>query len=180
MKIGLVRHFKVKQNKPEERINPQQFLEWKDAYDSADIKLEDPDPEVSEIAWQCCYTSDMPRAIRTAEQLYNGEIIQKAELTEFRSHPVVQGGIKLPLSVWEGLARAAWITRHKSQTESIPMLRNRISMVVDELLNNTGDVLVVSHGGVLMFMRKELLRRGFTGPGFTTPLNGKLYVFKKS
>jgi broad specificity phosphatase PhoE len=56
----------------------------------------------------------------------------------------------------------------------------RIQAVMDEILSQSEeDVLIVSHGALMMFMRKELLKRGFKGPRLKTPENGKLYIFEK-
>ncbi|WP_269082515.1 hypothetical protein [Aneurinibacillus tyrosinisolvens] len=40
-------------------------------------------------------------------------------------------------------------------------------------------MLIVSHAALMMFMEKELLKRGFTGPKVKTAENGKLYLFEK-
>jgi hypothetical protein len=55
-----------------------------------------------------------------------------------------------------------------------------IKAVLDEILNQgEEDVLIVSLGALMMFMRKEMLKRGFEGPKIKRPENGKLYLFEK-
>jgi hypothetical protein len=39
--------------------------------------------------------------------------------------------------------------------------------------------LIVSHAGMMFYLRKELLRRGFYGPKFGIADNGRLYVFER-
>jgi len=41
------------------------------------------------------------------------------------------------------------------------------------------DTLVVSHAGVMLYLRKELLRRGFRGPSFRLAEPGRLYVLER-
>jgi broad specificity phosphatase PhoE len=55
----------------------------------------------------------------------------------------------------------------------------RMRAVAEELSAPGADTLVVSHAGVMMFLRRELLRRGFTGPAFRLPENGRLYLFER-
>ena len=76
--------------------------------------------------------------------------------------------------------RIAWLISHKSQLESISDLKKRINAVLDEILSggDANNVLIVSHGALLIYMRKELLNRGFKGPKYKTPANGKLYVYE--
>ena len=41
------------------------------------------------------------------------------------------------------------------------------------------DLLVVSHAGMMLYLRKELLRRGFCGPKFGMAEHARLYVFER-
>lgn len=41
------------------------------------------------IDWKYCYSSDLPRSLQTAKCIYQGEIIEKAELREI---PIPQFG----------------------------------------------------------------------------------------
>lgn len=41
------------------------------------------------------------------------------------------------------------------------------------------NVLLVSHGAIMYYIRKELLINGFTGPSVTKAKNGFLYTFEK-
>jgi len=78
------------------------------------------------------------------------------------------------------LFKAAWLVNHKSQPESKADVKRRVKAVLDKiLLKCQDDVLIVSHAGLMTFMRKELLNRGFRGPNFKTPDNGKLYVYER-
>ena len=178
MKVGLVRHFKVKMKLPKGLVGPDEFMSWFDAYDAAEIETGTVD--LGGVAWQRCYASDLPRAVQTAEAIYRGEIKTSTALRELRAYPFFQRNIRLPFIVWGILVRIAWAIDHKSQLESQADIEKRLGTALDEILQESGDdVLIVSHGACMMTLRKELLKRGFTGPKFSTPDNGKLYLYEK-
>jgi broad specificity phosphatase PhoE len=71
------------------------------------------------------------------------------------------------------------LLNHKSQPVSKLEIKKQLSETLDNILAGNEDTLIVSHGGVMMFLRKELMRRGFRGPEFKIANNGQLYVFEK-
>jgi hypothetical protein len=72
MRIGLVRHFKVKQDMPEQLwVSPSELQAWLDAYDQAEVEIKETD--LGGIEWKVCYTSTMPRAVTTAQSIYKGQ-----------------------------------------------------------------------------------------------------------
>jgi broad specificity phosphatase PhoE len=59
--------------------------------------------------------------------------------------------------------------------------RERINKVLDEAISpDTGNVLIVSHGALMIYMGKELLNRGFRGPKLKYPANGELHVYESA
>ncbi|QQE73488.1 histidine phosphatase family protein [Brevibacillus composti] len=57
---------------------------------------------------------------------------------------------------------------------------NRAAAVLDRILaSGEENVLIVGHGAFMMFMRKELLKRGFRGPALHRPVHGQLYVYER-
>jgi broad specificity phosphatase PhoE len=179
MKVGLVRHFKVKKGYPKKTfITTNELIQWFEEYDTADI--EDGEIELCGIEWKRCFASDLPRAVKTAEKIYSGNIVKMKELREIPVYPIFKRNVKLPFLLWAILVRAAWLVNHKSQLESKTDCIKRIGAVLDDILSQSEeDVLIVSHGALMMFMRKELVKRGFRGPAFKTPENGKLYIFER-
>jgi broad specificity phosphatase PhoE len=90
--------------------------------------------------------------------------------------PLMNTYSKLPLLLWALLMRS----KSRSSNRITDEFSAKISAFVDELLQaNDQNVLVASHGFVMMFLQKELIKRGFTGDRFKTPANGKIYVFVK-
>jgi broad specificity phosphatase PhoE len=178
MKVGLVRHFKVKRGYPNRLVNSFELLKWVDEYDASDV--EENDIDLYDIEWKKCYSSDLYRAVKTAKKAFDGEIIFLKELREISISPFFQTKLKLPLVLHLLFIRIAWLFNHHSQPDNKKEVNNRINGMLDAILHNEEDVLIVGHGGVMMFMRKELLKRGFSGPNFgKTPENGKVYIFEK-
>ena len=90
MKIGLVRHFKVLKDYPYvvKIVSQSQVLEWFNEYDRADV--EESFTHLGGIDWDVCYASDLKRAIKTANSIYKGNIIEKEELREFKLQPILK------------------------------------------------------------------------------------------
>lgn len=178
MKIGLVRHFRVKKDFPTKLVTPSEVTQWLDEYEHTDVEIATTD--LGGIDWKRCFASDLPRAAKTAETIYDGPITQLQELREVRPLPITNRNIKLPFMLWGALVRVAWMLNHKSQPEPPKEIAERLAAVLDNILaQGEEDVLIVSHAACMMFMQKELRKRGFQGPKLGTPENGKLYVFER-
>lgn len=180
MKVGLVRHFEVECQLPSnfKLMTPNQFKQWLYEYELSDIK--DCRVEPSLIKWEKCFSSDLPRAVKTAQKLFDGQTIETRALRELAIFPPTNRKIKLPILLWLFLGRIAWMLADKSQIESKLMFEERVNYILEEIiLKEDNDVLIVSHGFLMMFLRKELVKRGFKGPKFKRAENGKIYVFEK-
>ncbi len=177
MRIGLVRHFKVQEPIPSGWVTSAHLVKWREAYEIADVEVAEVDLRGYE--WPQCWASDAPRAQTTAKAAYSGPITTFHELREAEVLPFQTGNVPLPFPVWHLLLRLSLATGHSSQRSARDSFINRIREMTDKLVAQTMDTLVVSHAGVMYFMRKELLRRGFKGPKFKVAKHGHLYVFEK-
>lgn len=176
MKVGLVRHFKVKQAYPSGRISAREVEQWFRMYDESEI--EEGQSDLGGIEWSRCYSSDMPRAIRTAEILYGPDIHKVPELREIPA-PTFTTSWKLPLLCWALLVRLSWVFNSRAR-QDIKDAKARINGFLDEALSRKdGNVLIVSHAVLMKYIRKELMVRGFRGPNFGHAKNGMLYAFEK-
>ncbi|WCN36452.1 histidine phosphatase family protein [Aneurinibacillus uraniidurans] len=177
MKIGLVRHFKVTKGFPEKMwLTKQELVQWFKEYDEAEI--EEGEVNLSDVEWTACFSSDMPRAAQTATKIYAGPIAVTSQLREIPL-PDFKSNVKLPFLVWAILIRMSQLINPKTKKD-IAEAKKRIRIVLDEAMQEgDGNVLIVSHAALMMYMRKELMKRGFIGESFKTPENGKLYVFEK-
>ena len=133
-----------------------------------------------DIAWERCISSDLPRAVRTAQQLYDGPIEQTPLLREPHVAEFSTGNLRLPATMWHWVLRASWMIGHKSQQTARDEFRARMSELEQTVLApNDIDTLIVSHAGVMLFMRSMLLRLGYSGPAFRMAAHGRLYLFER-
>ncbi|MEK8128067.1 histidine phosphatase family protein [Paenibacillus filicis] len=179
MRIGLVRHYKVKHSFPKAGfLSPDELTAWFQAYDASDVEMVR--TELKGIEWSRCYASNMDRAVKSAKHLYPGPIKVTERLREV-AYPDF-GHIskrRLHIVAWVLLVRLAWYFSPRVYPEGRAEVRKRAASVLDEIIaQGDGDVLIVSHAALMMELRKELLRRGYSGPRFGTATNGKLYVFE--
>ena len=71
------------------------------------------------------------------------------------------------------------MTGHRSQRSSRDDFLRRVHAVAELIESDDTDVLLVSHAGMMAYLRKELLRRGFEGPKFRIADHARLYVFER-
>ncbi|MDQ0228528.1 histidine phosphatase family protein [Metabacillus niabensis] len=178
MKIGLVRHLKVKKEKPTQFMTEGELFQWVQEYDGAEI--EDYREHIEEVEWVQCYSSDMKRAVKTASYLFQGEVKQIKELREIPIYPFHLRNVKMPFVLWMFLFRFAWLMNHKTQKEAKAAVKCRVRKVIDQIESeNEGETLIVSHGALMIYLNKELIKRGFIGPKLTRAKNGVLYLYEK-
>lgn len=178
MNIGLVRHFKVNCY-TKIFMTSDEFNQWVKEYDNSDV-IEN-EFELGNIKWQKCFSSDLPRAIKTSKAIFKSEIIKTPLLREVPISPICKTNLKLPYVFWCICGRAAWFFKHKSQIETKKDTQKR----VNEFLNSIEDevdsnILIVCHGFLMNTLQKELKRRGFSGQSIKRPKNGTLYLYKNS
>ena len=177
MRVGLLRHFAVSEPLPRGWLTAAQLHAWRQRYDAADAHPTDVTLDVAE--WPRCYSSDTARAYFTARTLYAGEIVQtpllrEADVAQFRT-----GRLLLPVPVWRWVLRFAWMTGHRSQRAARDDFRSRVQAVADLIESAESDTLLVSHAGMMAYLRPELVRRGFRGPRFRIAEHARLYVFER-
>lgn len=175
MRVGLVRHFKVKIDLPEKSfITRDELSLWFNEYDNADVEYGE--VELSNIEWKNCCTSDLPRAIKTAEKIYHGNIITMQGLRELNPLVLFKKNLRLPMMLWMIFPRIKQLMPNNHVAD----FKKKISTSLDEiLLKYDEDTLIVSHGFTMIFLKKELRKRGFKGVNFRHPRNGKLYIYEK-
>ncbi|WP_026835738.1 histidine phosphatase family protein [Eubacterium xylanophilum] len=176
MKIGLVRHFKV--DCPHKvMMTSREFREWSEKYEHARILKKK--VNMGGIKWDVCYCSDLERAIKTAEEVYTGNIYVDALLREVDNAPFIQSEkIKLPFPIWHFCGRLAWFFKSKSQPENIVETRRRVRRFFKHIDWKQDNVLIVSHGFLIFNFIYELFRLGFWGQEVRRVKNGVLYVYE--
>lgn len=178
MRIGLVRHFKVNHEKPFSYMTSRQFEEWVRHYDQAEIFHMDKKGE--EIDWDVCISSDLPRAVHTAEKIASCSIVESPLLREVPLAPFIKTERKLPFTIWNLAGRLAWMFSHPSQVESRKDTIKRANEFLASLeKEEKKNILVVSHGFFLYVVAKELEKKGYAGPRKRRFKNGELYIYEK-
>lgn len=178
VKVGLVRHFKVKHDFPGKLlVHADEVADWFAGYDLADIEYGE--AALSGTSWKRCFCSDLPRAIKTAQAIFPGDIVILKDLREIEPYPFRGKRVKLPFLLWAILVRIVWYFKANPQVESRQAVRARTKRVIDLVLQSTEDALIVSHAALMPFLRVELKRRGFRGPWFGQAVNGMLYCYER-
>ena len=176
MRIGLMRHFEVEC--PHKRMmSAKEFSEWVNLYDGSPIKAID--SEIQQKTWEKCYCSDLLRAIATAQHIYKGDITKTELIREVPVLPVFDSKIRLPYLFWLLAGRVAWFCSQQSQPESIKQTRDRVKMFIASILEED-NVLIVTHGFLMLQMKEHLISMGFRGDEFKKAKYGKVYVFEKT
>ena len=186
MKIGLVRHFPViHPYNTRQWMTSSEYADWLNAYDVSEVRCLD--LTLSPNEWGVCYSSDISRALATARSIYPGEIQVTPLLREIHVNPVFSSNLRLPFRTWDALSHLAWFISHPSQAEGRQKVMERLQAFLSDAVippgghvNGQGNILVVSHGGLMWYLRTELLRLGFKGDSFTRAENGRLYIFERS
>ncbi len=109
--------------------------------------------------------------------MHAGEIEVSECLAEAEFQTFGTGGLRLPVIAWRLLMQLAWRTGHVSQRASRDAFRHRVCQAADLLESRTRDTLVVSHAGTMLYLSRELRRRGFTGPCLGIADHARAYVY---
>ena len=181
LRIGLIRHFKVKDHK-NFFMTSKQFKEWEENYNKSDVIIKD--VKLMGIKWDKCYSSTLIRAKITAQSVYKEEIVKSDLIRETIIDPIFKSNLKLPYWFWAVTGRIAWYFNHKSQEENKIITKDKVRKFVDELQEEakregSENILIVTHGFFMYSLQKELKKRGFIGKLITSPKNGILYLYKK-
>lgn len=175
MEIGLIRHFKVALARPSAfLLSYQEVCDWFARYEETDV-LPDPVEPIPQH-WDICYASSASRAYTTATAVYSKDIVRLDALRELNTLSLLKSNRRMPLLFW------AIQLKRKSATENeiTATFRQGLTTFLDEILaGEHKKILIVSHGFVMMFLKEELTKRGFTGERFRYPRNGKLYTFRR-
>jgi broad specificity phosphatase PhoE len=178
IRIGLIRHFPVEESFPSGWKTAAELQSWRQKYDASPAIVGQSD--LGSFQWSECISSDLERALTTARKVFNGNIeksplLREAEFAQFQT-----GNLRLPVFVWHWALRFCWMTGHKSQRACRDDFRSRVAGVADLLEAKAGNILVVSHAGMMAFLSAELRRRRFIGPKLKIARHATLYIYERS
>lgn len=179
MRIGLVRHFKVKTDYPD-NLTSEEYVEWLKNYDELGVN---PIPvDVRDINWEKCYSSTLSRAYKTAKTIYDGHIIKSENIVEVDLK--FKEDIKGLKSVvdWGELSTENWKKSTGLSGEDIEESRKRVSEFLDKLANECNkddNILIVCHELIMMVLESELRKLGFEGEETLGAKNGELFILER-
>ena len=176
MRIGLVRHFPVEQALPSGWKTAAELHTWRQDYDASPAIVGQ--TELGSLVWDECLSSDLERAVVTATAIFSGPVektplLREPELAQFQT-----GKLRLPVWLWRWMLRISWMSGHRSQRACRDDFRRRVIAVADLLERKSGNILVVSHAGMMAYLSAELRRRGFVGPKLRIAKHATLYVYE--
>lgn len=173
--VGLIRHFVVERGLPSGWPSCHDLILWREEYETSPVI---PCPvSLGSTPWERCYSSPSPRALETAHTIWHSAPQVCDHLREADFIPFATGSLRLPLAVWEWMIRLAWATGHASQRAARTDMMERVQKFVCLLSESrTQHVLVVSHTGTMLHLRRALHKLGYRVPHFVRPRHGQLYL----
>jgi broad specificity phosphatase PhoE len=178
MRIGLIRHFPVDQRLPSGWMTAAELQLWRQQYDASRAILGS--ANLGSVQWTHCISSDLERAVATAKALFCGSVEQTTLLHEPDFAQFATGSLRLPVWIWRWILGLSWATGHHSQRACRDEFRRRVVATADLLESKAGDILVVSHAGIMAYLSAELCRRGFLGPKLRLPKHATLYIYDRN
>ena len=140
-----------------------------DAYDLAGLDAGWNGPRAGDPINAYPISSDLPRALETAHLV--AKKVHRMEVSPlFREVPVGRipwHGLRLPTVSLLTICRLGWLTGLIPVSESRPQSRNRVREATDlleERVQEHGEVALFSHGFFLWLMGRELRKRGWSSP----------------
>lgn len=176
--IGLIRHFPVTLGFPSGWKTEEDLQQWMVDYDASPVRCHPTD--LGTIPWHRCLSSDMPRAIATAQALHAGPIEPTALLREPSFERFGVGNLRLPVWLWRQFMVLAWATGHRSQRRCRDDFKARVCAMADRIESLETNTLIVSHAGMMTYLSRELHRRRFHGPKLKIPSHARLHVYHRT
>ncbi|MBN8626982.1 MAG: histidine phosphatase family protein [Planctomycetes bacterium] len=159
-------------------LTADDLVRWRSRYDVAEVMAGD--FELGAVDWKSCLSSDLPRTRATAAAVFPGPVTATDLLREPEFARFATRRLRMPIRAWQILMHLAWLTGHASQRAKRDDFRRRVTCVADRLTAESQDTLVVSHAGMMAYLSRELLRRGFQGPKLRIAKHAVVYVYKRA
>lgn len=166
MEIVLVRHGKPT-GTVYPKVNAKGFAEWVKEYDrSGIIETSKPDKEIAlKYAEHYMISSDLTRAIKSAEICFNKKPEQTLNILKEIEIPKYKLPFILKVSTWLILNRVLWTLRINGCSESYSEATKRsktASQLLANFTNTQGKTIVFGHGYMIYFIRKNLVKSGWS------------------
>ncbi len=179
MIIGLVRHFKVIQNRSKFLYSAKEFDKIMYEYNNSPVIPAEVD--LGNIKWETCISSTLSRASDSAGIIYQGDISETDLLVEVPTSSFINTKWKLPFWIWGFGGRVAWHRSFNSQPENINQTFARVDKVY-RMISESGydNILIITHGFFMKVFFRTMIKNGFKGRMDLFPRNGKLYLLENT
>ena len=166
-RIVLVRHgpsAHVDEGGPVDRAG---MLEWRDSYDAAGIRADARPPiALCDLVAKATHliSSDLLRAVESAERLAPRRKIQMSELLREAPLAIPSWPTRLPLLGWGVLIHLAWQYRIVRGTDPPEVDRARAAAAAEwlaDLVSDGSTAVVVTHGVFRRLLAKDFVSRGW-------------------
>jgi broad specificity phosphatase PhoE len=140
---------------------------WRDAYDRAGIEADAAPPRsLTEAVARCdlIVSSDLPRALESAERLAAGRTIRPSSLLRESLLPIPSLSLRLPVRAWDTLATIHWGYRILRRVEASPAELQRVTDAgawLFELTSDASGIAVVTHGVFRRLVSKHFQAMGW-------------------
>ena len=167
-RIVLVRHGHSAHTARGGWIDAAGVLRWRNAYDAAGIlpdSLPPPDLVAEATRADCLISSDLPRAIASAERLAPGRTPRISPLVREMYLDLPRWLVaRWPLPVWEACITAHWFVREWRGGIATPEELRRAADAVESLEQTSREAattVVVTHGAFRRLLSMRLVERGW-------------------
>jgi len=160
---------------------------WREAYDAAGIAAGDqPPPALSNLIGSTgiVVSSDMPRALESAERLAPDEPIPVSPLLREAPPEIPQKlPLRMPLAAWDALIHSQWLLKITNGTDASPKDLTRAHAAADWLVGivrERSPLVAVTHGVFRRLLADRLMTMGWRGePGKRSYENWSAWSFER-
>jgi broad specificity phosphatase PhoE len=168
-RIVLVRHARSAHVASPGWVDAAGVDRWREAYDTAGILDESlPPPALVAVAADadCLMTSNLPRALASAERLAPGRVARVSPLLREISLEIPRWvRARWPLTVWEVCIHAHWLVRERrgaiAGAAELQRAADAVALLED-VSREASTVVVVTHGAFRRLLALRLVATGWT------------------
>ena len=168
-RIILVRHGHSAHTMTPGWIDAAGVARWREAYDAAGIlDTSVPPPDLVAVAAQaeCVMTSDLARALRSAERLVPGRPARVSALLREMPLEIPRWlPARWPLVVWEACIHLHWLVKERrgsiAEARELQRAADAVALL-DDVSREAPTVVVVTHGAFRRVLALQLASAGWT------------------
>ena len=179
MRIHLCRHFKVNLSFPF-FSDGQQFNRLMKKYDESDVIIKE--VNFKKRVFTRCFSSNLKRAVITAESVYSGEIKKTNLLNEVPLESAFNLKFGIPTILWLIMGRWLWFINSRKPTEKRSETLTRAETFYQRYClpfkKENLDILVVTHGFFIQVFSRFLAKEGFRSKQIFRVKHAYPYLFE--